>query len=205
MQLVMRKYKFLIISTVVLFLMINTDYYWNGLFFGFDLVLKLFYLISFFVLTICLLRQLFLIIQERLQNRPRIYLILIMGLLLGLIAIKPFGIIDFEKFEGKDLFIGWQEGTANCSTTLKLKENEKFTIMSYCFGEDKIRGTYSLKGDTIKLKFSSLGSMIKRYEYGIYKPYADPQKKIVGEILMYTSKKDTMPYPLTVFKNELIK
>ena len=128
-----------------------------------------------------------------------------MGLLLGLIAIKPFGIVNFEKFEGKDLFIGWQEGTANCSTTLKLKENKKFTITSFCFGEDKIRGTYSLKGDTIKLKFSSLDSMIKSYEYGIYKPYAGPNKKIVGEILMYTSKKDTMPYPLTVFKNELIK
>lgn len=199
----MRKYKFLIISTVVLFLMINTDYYWAGLLGVFEMLLMLVYFVSFLVLAICLLRQLFLIIKERLQNRSRLYVILIMGLLLGLIAIKPFGIVNFEKFEGKDMFVAWREGVANCTTTLKLKENKKFSITSICFGKDKLNGTYSIKNNIIKLNYSSLSGRIKQYEFGIYKP--DTNKKYRGEILLYTSKKDTMPYTLTVFKNELIK
>lgn len=199
----MRRYKYLIISTVILFLLINTQYYWNGLTFGFDLILMLFYFIAFLVLAICLLRQLFLMVEERFKNRPRVYTILIMGGLLALIFAKPLGVIDFEKFEGKDLFVATREGVANCTTTLKLKENNKFSLMSICFGKDKMRGTYSINKDTIKLKFLSLSGIANRYEFGIYK--SDTSKKYMGEILLYTSKKDTMPYPLIVLKNELLK
>jgi hypothetical protein len=178
--------------------MINTEYYWEGMLFGFDFYLKLVYFIWFLILTICWLRQLFLVIKERFKNKPRVYTILIVGSLLGLIFAKPFGVIDFEKFEGRDKLVAMQEGAANCTITLKLKENDKFTLTSFCFGEDKIYGTYSINKDTIKLKNSILNEITKRYEYGIY-------KKATGEILLYHSQKDTMPYPLTVFKNELIK
>jgi len=195
---IMRRFRFLIISTVVLFLLINTEYYWEGLFFGFDLFLKWFYIIFFLILIICLVRHIVLIIKERFKNRQRIYLTLIMSLFLGLIYTKPFGIINFEKFEARDVLEAMQEGAGNCTITLKLKENKKFTITSLCFGEDKMHGTYSLKADTIKLNFSILSIITKRYQYGIY-------NKESGEVLMYTSKNDTMPYPLTVFKNELIK
>lgn len=198
-QLVMRKYKFLIISTVVLFLMINTDYYRIGLFFE----LGSLYFTALLVLTICLLCQLYLTIKERLQNRPRVYLVSIMSLLLGLIFVKPSGIIDFEKFEGKEVLTAWSEGVDGCGEGIILKENEVFYMKSICFGaEDKMRGTYAIQNDTIKLKFSTLAGFTKQYEYGLFKLN---DKKRRNEVLLYASKKDTMPYRLTVFKDELIK
>lgn len=201
----MRHYKILLISTIILFLLINTGYYWEGMLGGWNFFLMLLYVISFLTLLICLIRQLFWVIKERLKNKARIYLTVIMICLLGLIVAKPNGIIPFEKFESKDLFIGWQEGVANCTTTLKLKENNQFYIRSICFGDDKTWGSYSLKNDTVKLKFSPLNNRNKYYEFGVYKPIANPHDKIIGEIFLYSSKKDTTPYPLSVYKNDLIK
>jgi hypothetical protein len=160
---------------------------------------------QFLTLLICLIRQLFWVIKERLKNKARIYLTVIMICFLGLIVAKPNGIIPFEKFESKDLFIAWQEGVASCTTTLRLKENNQFYIRSICFGDDKVWGSYSLKNDTIKLNFSTLNNRNKHYEFGVYKPIANSHDKIIGEVFLYTSKKDTTPYPLSVYKNDLIK
>jgi len=141
--------------------------------------------------------------KERFQNRARIYTVLLIGLLLGLIIAKPRGLIDFEKFEGKEILTAWTEGVDGCGEGLILKGNKVFYLESFCFGfEDKMRGTYFVKGDTIKLKFSTLKGFTKKYKYGIYKPVGN---KNGGEVLLYSSKKDTMPYRLTVFKNELMK
>jgi hypothetical protein len=51
--------------------------------------------------------------------------------LLGLIVAKPNGIIPFEKFESKDLFVACQEGVASCTTNLRLKENNQFYIRNF--------------------------------------------------------------------------
>jgi hypothetical protein len=200
----MRPYKTLLISTIILFLFINTCYYWEGMLGEWNLLSLVLYALSFLILLICLTRQLYLVIRERLKNKARIYLTVIMIFLLGLIAAKPKGIIDFERFESKDLFIAWREGVANCTTTLKLKENKQFYIRSICFGVTKNSGNYSVKDDTIKFKFSLLNNREKHYEFGIYKAYNHPNGKIIGEIRLYTSSKDTLPYPLGVYKNELI-
>jgi len=141
----MRQYKTILISTIILFLLINTGYYWEGMLGGWNFLLLILYALSFLVLFLCLIRQLYLVVRERFKDKGRIYLTIIMIFLLGLIVAKPNGIIDFEKFEGKDLFIAFQEGVANCTTMLKLKEKEQFYIRSICFGDTKTWGNYSVK------------------------------------------------------------
>lgn len=201
----MRRHRTLIISTSILFLLINTGYFWEGMLGGWNMLLVLLYAISFLTLFVYLIRQLLRVIGERFRNKARIYLIIIMALLLGLIIARPNGIIDYEKLGSKDLFIAWQEGVANCTTTLKLKENGQFYLRSICFGDDKNWGTYSIKSDTIKLKFSRFSFDEKHFEFGIYKADDRPHGGIIGEIRLYRSIKDTLPYPLVVYKNELIK
>jgi len=147
-----------------------------------------------------------LVIRERLKNKTRVYPTVIVVILLGLIAAKPDGIIDFEKFGSKNLFVAWQEGVANCTTTLILKENRQFYLRSICFGYEMNWGNYSVSNDTIKLKFSFLlDGRARNYDFGVYKPYSHPKGKPIGEIRLYTSARDTLPYPLEVYKNELIK
>lgn len=136
----MHRYKGLLISTIFLFLLVNTSYYWEPIIGGWSMLTVPLCVLGFLTLLICLMRQLYLVIKERLKNRGRIHLVIIMVALLALIAAKPGGIIDFEGFEGKDLLVARQKGVAGCSTLLKLKTYNKFTLKCLCFGTYVTRG-----------------------------------------------------------------
>jgi hypothetical protein len=200
----MRLYKLLLISTTFLFLVANTAYFWEAWVDVWGILIYIFGFLVFLTLLICLIGQLAIILDERFKNKKRIYLAIIMAIVLGLTGIKPHGIIDYEKFEGKDVFVARSEGAANCTNTLKLKENHQFYITDICFGVYKNQGIYDIKDDTIKFKFS-IANNIKTYEFGIYKWFNNPNNKTIGKLLLYKCKKDTLPYPMTVYKNELIK
>ena len=88
-----------------------------------------------------------------------------MTVMLFIIFLKPNGIINFDRIRGKDLLIAQAEGAANCMTTFKLKNNNKFVERTICFGVTEISGTYYLKGDTII--FNSV--KLNRYENEYYK------------------------------------
>lgn len=203
----MIKNKGVLIVTLILFLLVNTNYYWEGLFGGWNMLIFLIFVIGFLVLSGCLFYHIFLVIKEKFKDRSRIYLIGCMSILLGLIAWHPRGVVDFEKFEENDLFVAGRGGVANCTTTLKLKQKNQFYIRSVCFGIDKVSGTYTVNKDTVKFKFSPYSSRDDRFMYGIIKitPVKYQSDKGIGEIQLYKSVKDTVPFSLVVFKNALIK
>lgn len=193
----MHSYKYSLAGTIILFLLVNTTYYWEGLLGIWIILAELVLLLGFLILLAYLIRHLQTAIKERFKNKKRLYLTIIMICTLGLIAARPRGIIDFEKFEGKDVFVAWSEGVANCTTTLKLKANNQFYITDVCFGIYKSHGDYAVKNDTIRFNFS-VASGGATYQFGVY-------KRFNNQLLLYQSKKDTLPYPMTVYKNELIK
>ncbi len=84
-------------------------------------------LIIYVVLAIGLIIQLIRAFREQFNKRYRIFTIGFIASILILTTLKPFGLINFDKFSGKDLLIAQREGAANCMTTFKLKENYKFT------------------------------------------------------------------------------
>ena len=120
-----------------------------------------------------------------------------MSLVIGLTIYKPFGLINFDKIEGKDLLVAQREGAANCMTTLKLKENRNFVERSVCFGVDKTNGTYDLKNDTIW--FSNISRGNEFYKFGVIVELENERE----EIVLYHHVNDTMPLNLFVNKNEL--
>ena len=146
------KQKRLVISTLLLFLTVNTISLWDGklgfLAFPFFLLLVVVYLI----LAVLVFRQLFFAISEKFKDKQRLGVIGALTIVLTLILLKPNGLIDFDKLQGKDLLVAEREGAANCMTTLKLKENNTFTERSVCFGVTEIKGNYELKGDTVFLE-----------------------------------------------------
>ena len=91
-------------------------------------------ILTFIILFIALIYQIFLAIKEKQIVKSRIILIIIMLVILTSTAIKPGGVIAFENFEKKDLFIARRGGVAGCMTTLKLKVNNEFYIKSVCLG-----------------------------------------------------------------------
>ena len=127
-----------------------------------------------------------------------------MGLTLGLIFFWPNGIINFEKLEGSDLLIAGREGAANCTTTFKLKANNKFTEKSICFGMSEVRGDYSLKGDSIFFSNVKLGRVEKTYyQFAVIKQSDFQNEKIIGELKRFMNYSDTLPHDLWITKNEL--
>ena len=153
-----------------------------------------------------LLRQLFFAIREKFIDKQRLVIIGTLVFVLTVTLLKPNGLINFDKLQGKDLLVAEREGAANCMTTLKLKENNMFIERSVCFGVMEIKGNYELKGDTIF--FIDIGFV--RHESGYYKfaviRKSDTEKtKYLGDIVMYKSYSDTTGRDLWITKNELTK
>jgi hypothetical protein len=198
------KYKWLIISTTAFFLIVNTTYFWDGklgvLAFPVFAVLFIFYVI----LVVILLRQFIVSLKEKFSDRQRVIVSVSLLSVLLLVYFKPSGIIDFDKLSGKDLLIAEREGSANCMTILKLKDNNTFVEKNVCFGVTEVKGSYEIKGDTIFFKNVSLsrdaGSF---YQYAVVRPASYQNENIIGALIRYKDKADLEGHELLIVKNEL--
>src|SRR4051812_30901123 len=136
------KNKGLIVTTIAFFLLINTSYYWKVELGIFAMPASLILLIIFMGLVVSLFWQFYLALLEKFKDKQRLLTLVILTLVLTLTLFKPFGFINFDKFEGNDILIAKREGAANCMTTFKLKENNKFSERIVCFGMSETSGNY---------------------------------------------------------------
>lgn len=197
------KYKGVIIAISFLFLIINTIYFWEGklgLFaFPVFLLLGVFYV----VLTIILFRQVFLVFKERFSDRKRVIISALLFVVLLLTFFKPTGLIDFDHLVGKDLLIAGREGGGNCTTTLKLKDNYTFRERNVCFGVTEIKGSYELKGDSIIFKDIESRRQSEYYSYALIKSANFQNKMIIGTLVLYKNKSDSIGHELFITKDDL--
>lgn len=197
------KNKGLIITTIVFFLFVNLNHFWEGEMGILAFPIFIFLAIVFLVLAIICLIQIGKGFKEKFSNRKRNWTIGIMAISLGLIFLKPNGIINFDKLEGEDLFIAQREGAANCMTTFKLKPNNKFKERSVCFGVSEARGNYKIKNDTIFFSDVSVPRGNEEYyEFGILKKSKYRDEKA---LFRYRSRSDTIGNELWITKNEIMK
>ena len=197
--------KYLILILITYFLIINASYYWEEYTGVWAIPITLLFLFIFFILLFILLYQIFLVFKEKFKNKTRIWLSLFMTIILGLIFYYPSGIINFEKLGDKDLFIAQREGAANCITTLKLKKRDRFYSENICFGIEKTNGLYTVNSDTIIFKNQTSRSKIPYYQYAVVKKSNSQNQKILGDLVLYKDKNDTLPYTLFIIKNDLKK
>lgn len=124
---------------------------------------------------------------------------------LALSFFYPGGLINYEKFESDSILIAQREGAANCMTTFKLKENNKFSERSVCFGVSQITGDYELINDTIFFSNVVLPRHEKEYyKYAIIQP---SRLKIINnnyDLVRYSNENDTTGHTLWIIKNEII-
>ena len=189
------KLKTLLVIGILFFLIVNTTYFWEEYFQYLVFPLFILQAIIFFVLVIAFIFQLFFIVKERLSNRLRNLVVLVLFLVITLTIYKPFGIIDFEQWEGEDIMVAYYEGVANGGTTLKLKENGSYTVKEVYFGLKKYKGGYKLSNDKVFFNYSK-NDKEPMYKYAV----------ISGKSLLVTfSKNDSlkMPLPFMIIKNNL--
>jgi Ca2+/Na+ antiporter len=198
------KKKGLVIATILFFLLVNTTYYWEsnlGIFSIFSMLLLLLY---FIVLVILLLRQTFSAYKDKFADKQRNYLISLMTLFLALTFFFPGGLINFDKFAGDNILVAQREGAANCTTTLKLKNNNNFIQKSVCFGSTEIKGIYKIKGDTIFFdKISQGRDSHEFYEYGVIKSNKDNAFNSQSSLDLFKNSADTIGTTLPIIKNNL--
>jgi hypothetical protein len=193
-----------VVSAIILFILINTSYFWEGklddwAFPAYMLLFIVYLLLAFFLLT-----QLPAAIKEKFRNKQRVITIILLAIVLISAFIRPTGFINFENFIGNDLLVARREGAANCTTTLKLKDNNKFIEKGICFGMTEVKGFYELKGDTIWFKNVELSrNESSYYEYAIIKHSKYQNEKIIGDLIRYKNHNDTSGHVLFITKNTL--
>ena len=134
--------KGIIITTLVFFLLVNTTYFWEGKLGLIAFPVFLIFVIVYIGLVVGFLRQLYFAIREKFKNKQRLVILTILVTVITLTFFRPHGFIDFDKLQGADLLVASREGGGNCTTTLKLKESNRFIERSVCFGVKEIKGTY---------------------------------------------------------------
>ncbi|WP_299531208.1 hypothetical protein [Ulvibacterium sp.] len=199
------KRKKLLLATIIFFLLINTTYFWIGETGILAMFIFILLFVSFLILAVVLIGQVYFLIKEEFKDGNRIWTVGILFFVLGSAAFFPTGIMDFEKLESESLLVAEREGTANCTTTLKLKKNKKFIEENICFGISETKGTYRIVNDTIYFENVSLGphesefyefaTITKEKDFGNYS----------GEILRFRNSSDTTGVALWILKNELKK
>jgi hypothetical protein len=198
------KYKGLTISAVVFFLIVNTSYLWQP---KIGILAVPFFLLmigAYFILAGLLIAQLLFTTRERFSNRPRLLTIVLLTTVLTLTLLKPAGLINFEKLEGKDLLVAQREGAANCMTTFRLKENNKFTERSVCFGTTEVKGNFKQIGDTLFFSNVSMGrGESNYYEFALIRPSDSRSGNMLGNLVQYKSKNDSTGNEIWIVKNEL--
>ncbi len=183
--------------------MVNTTYYWEGKLALFAFPAFLILVIVYFGLAIVLVRQIYFLVKEKFTDKQRLVQVGLLTIVLALTFYKPFGFIGFDRLSGKDLLIADREGGGNCTTTLKLKDNNTFRERSVCFGVTEVKGRYELQGDTIFFKDVNKGRQSEYYSYALIKLADYQNKKIIGVIVRYKDKGDTEGHELFITKNDL--
>lgn len=202
----MKRYKGALIIATLLFLVVNLSYYWYR-YLGFYIIpVSIVLAIIYVSLAIYLVMQISNSIKDKFSDKKRLFTVIVLAAILGLIFAKPFGMIDFEKLSGKDLLVAEREGAANCLSTFRLKNHNNFTFKTICFGSFEANGSYNANGDTIFFKnVTPERGQDRFYEYGIIKTSYFSNKNITGDLYLYKNKADTSPYILWIILNNLPK
>lgn len=198
------KYKGLLSATVIFFFLVNTAYYWESKMGIYAMITFLLLGLYFVILTILFLTQVYSSVREKLRNRQRLVLIGVMVMVLGLTYAYPGGVIKFEKFESPGVLIARREGSANCTTVLKLREDHSFVEQNVCFGMSEIAGTYTIKQDTVFFENISSGRQAHVfYKFAIIKNTGAPNGPYLGELVRFKNDTDTIGIALWIIKNDL--
>jgi hypothetical protein len=199
------QYKRLIFLSGLFFLLVQTTYFWEPWLGALSMFLALLLVIVWMTLAGLFLSHLVMLIKERFRNRQRIIVASVLFVTVSTTWLKPIGLIDFDRLAGKDLFIAMREGAANCQTILKLKDNNTFVERNLCFGISEIKGTYTVKGDSILfINAKPARGNEKYYMYAVIKKskVKNTQLTTFGELVLYKDQKDTTGHLLFITKND---
>ncbi len=185
----------------------NTQYFWEYLPGLFDMGIMLTLLITIVILVLTGVYQVFKYLAEEQKDKFRLINAGLIVLVSVLTCLKPLGLIDFKKLEGENILYAMREGVANCTTSIRLKEGNRFKKTSICFGTDHSWGSYEIINDTIKFHYDKISEENKKEDFAIMQIVEDTTDKRIG-IIHYHSKglrKEGIPMKIMELNREKLK
>lgn len=192
------KQKILIGCALAFFLAIQFLYFWE-LRRGISFSLMFFMLAAFSVLGVIWIYKFMKAARDNFRHRRRNVMLFIVGLVLLATLFKPFGLIDYENFDGTDVLVATENNRDGCNRSLKLKDNHTYVQVFTCFSISKDRGTYIQNGDTVFFKDHP-----EKYDYGIILRHKI-SARYIGRLIMHRYKEahheiDTVGFLITKLK-----
>jgi hypothetical protein len=198
------KDKILRIVTIIFFIVVNTRYFWVVKLDFYNLPVFIALFLIFLGLNITLITQIYFLVKKK--SKSNYINILLLSVVIILTFIYPSGIIDYEKFESKNILTAEIEGAANCTITFQLKENLKFKEKTVCFGVSEIVGDYYIKNDTIFFKnVNSQSNKDKYYSFALIQASKYRKNGNNFDLRFFKSFSDTTGNLLWITKNKLKK
>lgn len=188
--------------SAILFGTINTSYFWENWigFWLFPAVLCL--AILYLALIVILISKIPALLKSKFRNKEQLTICFIILTTLILVFTFPNGIIDFQRFEAKNMLTARREGVAGCAMYLTLKENQEFTERESCFGIQERKGKYKIKGDTIIFSFYNTRVQNASKSIGIIH-FRNKSEYARNSFQYYRQSTDSIPMYFEITKNDL--
>ncbi|WP_125185425.1 hypothetical protein [Botryobacter ruber] len=197
------KNKSIIISSILFFLLFNTSFLWQKLPGLWDLGIIAVLVIAFLALAVVLLVQFTLLIFGKFKSKKKNISTAVLAFVLLITVIFPFGVYNPNHFEEPNLIFARLESTANCTSSLKIRKENRFSYTSVCFGFDDYNGTYEIVGDTIKLLYDDKSPFNSKVAYGIVELDSVATDTHKGTLWYHRSLEDEKPMPLAILEYDL--
>ena len=192
-----------LITSILLFLAVNTSYFWACRLGIIQLVVLLLIMGIFSILVLLSIWQWRLTHKEGYGNRTLNRCLGLTVLLLVLTAAFPSGLIDYERWESEPLFEARAVGGGNCTTILELREKGTFRDITYCFGISTYLGRYHISHDTIY--FTEVRKPMLGKDYFNYALIKHQNGTDNGTLFRYYNTDNLKGSRLKIKKNELME
>lgn len=198
------KPKTILILAVIFFLLLNTARLWEVYLGVYGMLSMLVLVVGGFLLAVLLCIELIKIVWHRFKDRQRNVSTLVLAAVIGIAVLFPGGLLKWDLFRPADVFVAFQEGSANCMTYVHLKADKSFVTDGYCFGVHETTGTYYLKGDTIYFEnVSGARGQGDELSHAIF--MRDDNADTICGLSLYRTPDDSFGYPMRLKLNELAK
>ncbi len=194
----------LLYATIIFFLIVHTAYFWKGKLSIVAFPVLALLLLYFLILVYYTVWDLVCLLKSKVKERHKIVQVFACIFMLTLTVLFPQGIFNFEKLEGKNLLVAIREGSANCTTSLYLRENRKFLFRSICFGIEETSGAYNVSNDTIYFTKSTTSNWGREfYAFGVIKQNINKNLPWSGQIDLFRNLTDSNNLFLPLVSNNL--
>ena len=187
------------VALALFFVLINTFYFWEPEFILLTAFIGIVLFAVFCYFLYLWFKLLAALIYKRFAEGKKLRHWAVLTIVLLFTTLFPTGAIPWGRItEGKPILVAQYEGSANCTNTLLLFENNRCKIRSICFGIKTETGRYIARGDTLDIMIEGDTAI----RHALIYPDSTSRYAKNGLVHYFSNDPEQRPLPLAIFHNE---